>query len=994
MLAASLVVAFALVPVSASAEPLCTDTWMGPNEGIWQTASDWSTGKVPSSSDVACIAVEKTVKVTEGTNQTGVLEDKGTVAISGGSLELASALEASSAVSLTMTGSGKLTGAGTLDVSGSLTTDGGVRMSGSGSTVIQSGASATINPESSTYLELVGRSFVNEGTTTFSHDNIYELEGAQIENSGTFKANAEGMIAVIGGGPASIVNTGLFEKTEGTGNTQVIVSFENRGTVLAQIGQLIFRGGGSDTTGAWSASEGASISFTEGSFSVGGGSVSGAAKVAGATVTMEGVTGTSAKFTLSSGSLSVQKGSMTVTSLTQTAGTVTGAGTLNISGSLSTDGGVKMTGSGSTVVQSGASATINPENSTYLELVGRLFVNEGTTVFSHEFIYETEGAQIRNSGTFKVNGEAAIVVLGSAATSIVNTGLFERTEGATTSTVEPNFENLGRVVEEIGHLKILHPVTAELSTQYGGSENPSAPGHPHPTCGDPVSCATGNYSESQTDFAIGGRGVGLDLARTYNSQAAVASSEHGMFGYGWTSSFSDHLVVEKANKKAILFQADGGTVPFAEGSGGSFTAPAWTQDTLSGTEGTGYTLTFASQVKYKFAGVSGRLDSVTDRDGNATTLAYSEAGRLETITDPTSRKITLAYNAEGLVESAKDPLGHTVKYTYESGNLKSVTQPAEEGLRWQFKYDASHELTEMTDGRGSKTVNEYNGSHQVALQKDPAGRELSFEYEAFHTKITNKTTGSVTDEHFTSNDEPFSITRGFGTTSATTESFAYNAGGYVTSVTDGNEHTTKYGYSSANDRTSMVDPNNDETKWAYDSTHDVETMTTPKGETTTIKREAHGNPETIERPAPGSKTQTTKYKYTTHGELESVEDPLKRVWKYEYDAKGDRTAEIDPATDKHTWEYNEDSQETATVSPRGNVTGGKPAEFTTKFERDAQGRPLTITDPLKHTTKYKYDGDGNVEKVTDGNGHTTTYTYNGDNEPIKVEAPNKAVDRN
>ncbi len=505
-----------------------------------------------------------------------------------------------------------------------------------------------------------------------------------------------------------------------------------------------------------------------------------------------------------------------------------------------------------------------------------------------------------------------------------------------------------------------------------------------------MSCATGNESESQTDFAIGGRGVGLDLTRTYNSQAA-AEGVKGAFGYGWTSSFSDHLVVNKTSKVTTLYQANGSTVPFTEEGGGSFKAPVWTQDTLSGTEGTGYTLTLANQIKYKFAGSSGRLESVTDRDGNATTLTYNEAGQLTTITDPVSRTIKLTYNGEGLVESAEDPMKHVVKYTYEGGNLKSVTQPAEESLRWQFKYNGEHELTEMVDGRGGKTINEYNGSHQVTKQEDPAGHKLKFEYETFHTKITNETTGSVTNEYFTSNDEPASITHGFGSPSETTESFTYNEGGYVTSVTDGNGHATKYGYNSTNDRTSMVDPDKDETKWEYDSTHDVISMTTPKGETTTIKREAHGNPETIERPAPESKTQVTKYKYKTTGELESVENPLKNVWKYEYDAKGDRTAEIDPATDKRTWEYSEDSQETATVSPRGNVKEGKPAEFTTKIERDAQGRPLTITDPLKHTTKYKYDGDGNVEQVTDGNSHTTKYTYNGDNQPIKVEAPNKAV---
>ena len=125
--------------------------------------------------------------------------------------------------------------------------------------------------------------------------------------------------------------------------------------------------------------------------------------------------------------------------------------------------------------------------------------------------------------------------------------------------------------------KFNHPIVVGSSTQFGGADNPSAPGHPHPTCGDPVSCATGNFSETQTDLAVGGRGVGLDLTRTYNSQAA-AEEVKGVFGYGWTSSFSDHVVVNKTSKVTTLHQATGSTVPFAEGEGGAFTAPAWTQE--------------------------------------------------------------------------------------------------------------------------------------------------------------------------------------------------------------------------------------------------------------------------------------------------------------------------------------------------------------------------------------------------------------------------------
>ena len=69
----------------------------------------------------------------------------------------------------------------------------------------------------------------------------------------------------------------------------------------------------------------------------------------------------------------------------------------------------------------------------------------------------------------------------------------------------------------------------------------------------------------------------------------------------------------------------------------------------------------------------------------------------------------------------------------------------------------------------------------------------------------------------------------------------------------------------------------------------------------------------------------------------------------------------------------------------------KESEFTTTTERDAQGRPIKVTDPLGHETKYTYDGDGNVETVTDPEGHKTTYTYDADNERTKVEEPNKTI---
>lgn len=548
--------------------------------------------------------------------------------------------------------------------------------------------------------------------------------------------------------------------------------------------------------------------------------------------------------------------------------------------------------------------------------------------------------------------------------------------------------------ESSGTFTVELPPGATSEELYGPS-NPADPNYTKACAGKPVNCATGNETLSQTDVGLAGRGIPLSFTRNYNSQAAVSASSPGLLGYGWTSSFSDHLVI--GGSEVIVVQANGSTVKFTgSGSPGPLTGSRWGQAKLVLNEDGTYTYTLPTQETFHFDS-SGRLLSEVDRNGNTTMVNRNAEGRLESVTDAAGRKMTFAYNSEGMIESVTDPMGHVVKYTYEGGELATVTLPGETKARWQFKYDGSHRMTSVTDGRSGTTTTEYDSSNRVISQTDPAERTLTFVYgeaegkKGYETKITNHSTGAVTQEIFSFGHEPTSITHGFGTSSATTEKLAYDEAGDLIQTTDGNGHVTKYKYDNEGNRTSMIDADEHETKWTYDGTHDVLTTTTPKGETTTIKRDGHGNPEVIERPAPGGLTQITRYKYNSLGELESVTDPLERTTKYEYDSQGDRVAEIDPEGDKRTWEYNEDSQEIATVSPRGNVVGGEPSKYTTKTERDAQGRAVKVTDPLGHETKYAFDGDGNLESVMDALGHTTKYAYDRDNELTKVEQASGAT---
>jgi RHS repeat-associated protein len=508
--------------------------------------------------------------------------------------------------------------------------------------------------------------------------------------------------------------------------------------------------------------------------------------------------------------------------------------------------------------------------------------------------------------------------------------------------------------------------------------------------GEPVNSMTGNLSEEQTDLALGGRGPALAIKRSYSSKEASEAKSAGPWGFGWSGPYGSHLEISKESGAITVVQENGATAAFSL-SGGKYVPGVYIEATLLKEEAeakTFYTFTLPTQEKLKFNS-EGQLIEEKDRNGNAITLSY-EAGKLKTVKDAAGRELKFTFTGSQVTQ-VEDPLGHKVKYAYEAENLKSVTLPGEETARWSFKYDASHQLTEMTDGRGGLLKTEYDGSHRVIKQTDPLERVTKFEYGETGGKKTTTLTmpnGSTTFEKFNEMGEPLELIKAKGTASEQKTTTEYNEFYEPVKVTDALSHVTTYDYSGAGDRTLEIDAEGDETKWTYNATHDVESETTPKGEKTTIKRDKAGNVEAIERPAPGETTQKTSFKHAANGDLESETDPLGHETKFEYDTYGDRKAETDPEGDKTTFAYDTDGYQTSEVSPRGNEEGAKASEFETKIERDAQERPIKETDPLGHETKYAYDKNGNLEKTTDALGHETKYTYDADNERTKVEAAN------
>lgn len=382
-----------------------------------------------------------------------------------------------------------------------------------------------------------------------------------------------------------------------------------------------------------------------------------------ASVTAANAIAAGVSLSLTSGaSLSIaSKDAVTVGSLFLEEATVTGAGTLNISSTLTWEKEGEMAGTGQTVLEGGASAGIL-EGGAFCpgpKLVERSYVNDGTTSFSSNStgstFYMAKGARIYNNGTFQDNSNGncepflhTFLIGPGRAPEVINTGLFERTHEPRepfTTQMDVQLDNWGRTAGTI----VFPQIIQESDRSWGCSqENPSFPKR-EIASEQGVCTASGDLSETQTDFAIGGRGVGLNLTRTYNSQAAQEGAK-STFGNGWSSPYSEHLTPETlegeegepATHLVTLVQENGSHVTFTEGTGGSWVAPEGSPDTLTGSSSIGYTLTLENRDTYKFSGSSGRLESIADANANTTTCTYNEAGELEKVTDPTGRTLKFA----------------------------------------------------------------------------------------------------------------------------------------------------------------------------------------------------------------------------------------------------------------------------------------------------------------------------------------------------------------
>lgn len=316
--------------------------------------------------------------------------------------------------SLTLAGAGSLGSATTLIVEpgGTLTVASG------GTLTVQSGASLSVNGG---YTEVQsGGKIIFNGASTVTNGGTLQLSGGTLTINNLFTVQSSGHISLDGGiidGTNTLSNNGTIAENSGTTAVSCTVNNNAGGSVNVNGGQLSLSGGGSGNA-PFNLASGAVLDFPGGAYSMTpNGTVSGGGtlQISGGTLSIGGVT---------------SPGGFNMTS-----GTLTGAGFLTVTSSFNWSGGT-ITGTGGTQIAGTATGTLDGASGPMV-LDGRAFDEYGVASLSattNPFNIINGGA-FTVYGTFQITNDGNITGDSSSSLTISPNGFFMKTGGGGTSTI-------------------------------------------------------------------------------------------------------------------------------------------------------------------------------------------------------------------------------------------------------------------------------------------------------------------------------------------------------------------------------------------------------------------------------------------------------------------------------------------------------------------------------------------------------------------------------
>ncbi|WP_316959574.1 DNRLRE domain-containing protein, partial [Streptomyces sp. TRM68367] len=515
--------------------------------------------------------------------------------------------------------------------------------------------------------------------------------------------------------------------------------------------------------------------------------------------------------------------------------------------------------------------------------------------------------------------------------------------------------------------------------------------------------AAGNSVWSYNAINNPGRGLNTFFRVAYNS----LDTSDTVLGHGWSAQAAGPLRLgapldfhPNPNPTEVkLPDGDGTTHVFRwDDTAGEWKAPAGVHFRLEAKPGSdctpakdaipdAWTLMRPDGTRFLF-GCDGYLTSVVDNDGNTQTFTYEERKSnnkpvkfLRYITDPAGRQsLTVDYYKKGdasydyIDDTGAKASGTNLTNSKIYDHIKSVTDIS--GREITFYYTTKGLMGRMVDGEDSSqpkvfkfTYDATQGNKNVKLvtATDPRGNGTDLAYYAPQTGDDPKYhwwTKTITDR------------RG-GTTDFAYGANATNTKFTDTTVTDAENHATKYVTDDFARPVQLTNAKSQTTKLAWDADNNVTYLEENNGaraafcydqktgyplrqwDPETTKSWTVFNPTDYCDPA-SYPSGATAFEYQTRADGYSANlfhktSPLGNTWQFGYDDFGNPTSVTDP---------------------EGVATTSVPDDYMSTTTYDVYGQPLTETDAGGHTTKYdQYGPTGYPEKITDAKTNTTTFVY-------------------
>jgi RHS repeat-associated protein/uncharacterized repeat protein (TIGR01451 family) len=357
----------------------------------------------------------------------------------------------------------------------------------------------------------------------------------------------------------------------------------------------------------------------------------------------------------------------------------------------------------------------------------------------------------------------------------------------------------------------------------------------------------------------------------------------------------------------------------------------------------------------------GRLQSITDPAGNATTVNVDVGARTELVTDPTGRLTTLTtFDSRGNPTRIVEAFDGRRVETVMRYNARDQVEARTDGLgrTWTIAYDDTGNLTSLTDPTGAKTELAYTDLGLPATSTDAEGHTTRYAYDAQGNLISVTDPAGKTETYDYQRGVPIKHTDRDGNVTA----WSYDDAGKVKTVTDAEGGVRTFGYDDAERLASITDATNRSVQFGYDQVGNLRTVTDPAGKSTTFDYDERDRLVAETDPT----RRTARYSYDEAGHLRRVTDPANQTTEYEADAAGRVTRVTDPTGVSELYGYDGAGRLSSVTDPAGK---------TTSLTRDDVGRLQQATDPLGNRTNWEYDVANRVARISLPSGPTSSFTY-------------------